>query len=145
MKTILTVILFSIAFISNAQDFQTSDSSFVIVHKDPRIDLLIKKQSSINFATKKAAGKTMRGYRLLVINTNSRDEAMDAKTKIYTYFPEIKSYLVYQAPFFKLKVGNFQTRDEAKKYQTMMNSLFPKGVFILNDTIEVKGEKETED
>ena len=87
----------------------------------------------------------MRGYRLLIINTNSRDEAIAAKTKIYTHFSDQKSYLAYQAPFFKLKAGNYQTREEAKKYQDLMKTLFPKGVFIINDTIEVKPEKETEE
>ncbi len=82
----------------------------------------------------------MRGYRLLVVNTNSRDEVIAAKTKVYTYFPELKSYVVYQTPFFKLKAGNFQTRDEAKSYQQAMNSIFPKGVFIIGDTIEVQPE-----
>ena len=86
----------------------------------------------------------MRGYRLLIINTNSRDEAIAAKTKIYTYFADQKSYLTYQAPFFKLKAGNYQTREEAKKYLGLMKTLFPKGVFIMSDTIEVKPEKEAE-
>ena len=43
-------------------------------------------------------------------------------------------------PFFKLKAGNFKTRDEAKRYQSLMNAIFPKGVFIINDVIEVKPE-----
>ena len=83
----------------------------------------------------------MRGYRLMVLNTNKREDAIAAKTKVYTYFPELKAYLTYQAPFFRLKAGNFKTRDEAEKYRKELAPLFPKGVFILNDTIEVKGEK----
>ncbi len=59
----------------------------MIVHKDPRIDALVKKQAAINIAYKKAAGRTAQGYRLLIINTNSRDEAIAAKTRIYTHFP----------------------------------------------------------
>ena len=86
----------------------------------------------------------MKGYRLLIINTNSRDEAIAAKTKIYTHFPDQKAYLTYQSPFFKLKAGNYQTREDAKRYQDLMNVLFPKGVFIISDTIEVKPEKDNE-
>lgn len=84
----------------------------------------------------------MSGYRLLIVSTNSRDEAIAAKTKIYTHFPDQKAYLIYQAPFFKLKAGNYQTREEAKKYQDLMKIIFPKGIFIMNDTIEVRPEKE---
>lgn len=127
--------------------FAQADSSGVgvVVHKDPRVDLLVKKQASINVATKKSVGRTMRGYRLMVVNTSKREDAIAAKTKIYTYFPELKAYLVYQSPFFRLKAGNFKTRDEADKYRKQMNPLFPKGVFIVNDTIEVKAEKTEEE
>jgi hypothetical protein len=130
---------------SFAQDSGFYRGPTVIVHKDPRVDALVKKQASVNSAFRKAAGRTMKGYRLLIINTNSRDEAIAAKTKIYTYFSDQKSYLTYQAPFFKLKAGNYQTREEARKYQELMKTLFPKGVFIMNDTIEVKPEKEAEE
>ncbi len=86
----------------------------------------------------------MKGYRLLVINTNKRDEAIAAKTQVYTYFPELKAYLQYQSPFFKLKAGNFKTRDEADEYRKRLNIYFPKGVFIMNDIIEVKPEEREE-
>ena len=145
MKITLVSLLCFLTIASSAQDSTSFGGSSVLVHKDPRIDALVEKQSYINIAVKKAAGRTMRGYRLMIVNTNSRDEAIAAKTKIYTHFPDQKAYLTYQSPFFKLKAGNFQTRDEAKRYQSLMNNLFPKGVFIISDIIEVKPEKEAED
>jgi hypothetical protein len=128
---------------TSAQTSATQTSS-VIVHKDPRLAVLEEKQSNINTASKKASARTMRGYRLLVINTNKRDEAIAAKTKVYQHYPELNAYLSYQTPYFKLKAGNFQTRSEAEAYRKKMASMFPKGVFIINDIIEVKGEKEDE-
>ncbi|HYC29839.1 MAG TPA: SPOR domain-containing protein [Chitinophagaceae bacterium] len=121
------------------------DSSSVVIHKDPRLDVLVKKQAEVNAAIKKANARTARGYRLLVANTNKRDEAMAAKTKIYSNFPELKSYLVYQSPYFKLKAGNFKTREEAQQYQKLLSVYFPKGVFIMNDMIEVTPEKDKEE
>jgi len=143
MKTVLVLL----SFVLFSSSFAQTDSSGVgvLVHKDPRVDLLVKKQASINTVSKKSIGRTMRGYRLMVLNTNKREDAIAAKTKVYTYFPELKAYLTYQAPFFRLKAGNFKTRDEAEKYKKEMLPLFPKGVFILNDTIEVKGEKTEEE
>ena len=145
-KAILILSLFFFkASIAQDNNTTTVDGPAVVVHKDPRVDALVKKQASINITNKKAAGRTMRGYRLLVVNTNSRDEAIAAKTKIYTHFPDQKAYLTYPSPFFKLKAGNYQTRDEAVRYQKLMNTLFPKGVYIINETIEVKPEKDSED
>jgi len=122
-----------------------SDTSSVIVHKDPRVDVLLKKQGEANAAVRKANARTAKGYRLLVVNTNKRDEAIAAKTKVYTNFPELKAYLSYQSPYFKLKVGNFKTREEAKEYQKYLQAFFPKGVFIMNDIIEVTPEKDREE
>lgn len=135
---------FLFSFILIVAGVSAQDTSSVVVHKDPRLDVLLKKQGDINAAIKKANARTARGYRLLVINTNKRDEAIAAKTKVYTSFPELKAYLVYQSPYFKLKVGNFKTRDEAIQYQKSLGFYFPKGVFIIPDTIEITPEKDSE-
>ncbi|MGZ3851883.1 MAG: SPOR domain-containing protein [Flavisolibacter sp.] len=139
MKYFLLLSLIIIAF-----DVSAQDTSSLVIHKDPRIDLLLKKQGDVNAAIKKANARTARGFRILVINTNKRDEAIAAKTKVYTNFPELKAYLVYQSPYFRLKVGNFRTREEAQDYQKTLGYYFPKGVFIIADTIEVTPEKDNE-
>src|SRR5215204_5541676 len=144
MKKLLLLFGLFILKTGFAQTAITDDSSAVVVHKDPRVDALVKKQAAVNAAIKRASARSMKGYRLLVVNTNKRNEAIDAKAKIYTYFPELKAYLVYQTPYFKLKAGNFKTRDEADKYRQNLNTVFPKGVFIINDTIEITPEKDKE-
>lgn len=121
-----------------------ADSNYVIVHKDPRLDQLIKKQIQINEETSREARRIGKGFRLLVVNTANREEAIAAKGKVYAYFPELKTYLIYQSPYFKLKAGNFKERKEAEDYQKKMKKHFPKGVFIMNDAIEVKLDKESE-
>jgi len=117
------------------------DSNSVIVHKDPRLDLLVKKQATINEVTSREGRKTDKGFRLMIISTNNREEALAAKTKIYTHFPELKAYLWYQSPYFRVKAGNFKDRKDAESYQKRMNMYFPKGVFIMKDIIEVKSAK----
>ena len=146
MKTLLIAILF-ISIKSFGQDtipVRPADTNSITIHKDPRIDLLVKKQAQINEETSRESRRMGKGYRLLVVNTNKRDEAVAAKTKVYTYFPELKSYLIYQSPFYKLKVGNFKERKEAEEYLDRLKKYFPQGVFIMNDTIELKLDKETE-
>lgn len=117
------------------------DSNSVIVHKDPRLDSLVKKQAIINEVTSRDSRRTGKGYRLMIISTNSRDEAMAAKTRIYTSFPELKAYLWYQSPYFRVKAGNFIDRKDAEAYQRRMNIYFPNGVFIMKDVIEMKPAK----
>lgn len=140
MKKLLLLASLFVLKASFAQESTTTTVPSMVVHKDDRIDALVKKQAAINERSKRISGRTMRGYRLMVLNTNNREEAIAAKTKVYTHFPDQKAYLTYQSPFFRLKAGNFQTRDDAKRYQTLMNKIFPKGVFIISDVIEVKPE-----
>lgn len=144
MKIFLLIIAMAVLGPVFSQDRAAADtlSRSVVVHKDPRVDLLVKRQAATNAAIKKSSARTAKGYRLMVMSTNKRDEAISAKSQLYSYYPDLKSYLIYQSPFFKLKVGNFKTRDEAEKYRKSMAPLFPKGVFIINDVIEVKPEKE---
>jgi len=117
------------------------DTNSVLVHKDARLDLLVKKQAYINEVTSRDGRRTDKGFRLMIISTNNRDEAYAAKTKVYTYFPELKAYMWYQSPYFRVKAGNFKDRKDAESYQRRFNTYFPKGVFIMKDIIEVKSGK----
>jgi hypothetical protein len=139
-------------FWASGQPLQAQDSLFikprqnskVSVQKDNRIDLLIKKQIQVNEETSRQSRRQDKGFRLLVISTTLREEALAAKTKVYTYFPELKAYLFHQSPYYRVKAGNFKERKEAEQYQRRLELLFPKGVFIINDVIEVKLKGATE-
>lgn len=147
MKFIFFIALFCFSATAFAQDStwkKEIDSNSVIVHKDARLDLLVKTQAQINEVTSRDGRRTDKGFRLMIVSTNSRDEAMAAKTKVYTYFPELKAYLWYQSPYFRVKAGNFKDRKDAEAYQKRMNTYFPKGVFVMKDIIEVKPGKDNE-
>lgn len=145
-KFLLSLSLLAATVSLQAQDtvMDTARKS-VVVHKDPRIDLLVAKQAQINEETSRDARRTVKGFRLMIISTNSRDEAIAAKTKVYTYFPELKAYLWHQSPFYKLKAGNFKDRKEAEQYQKKLNEYFPKGVYIMNDMVELSGDSLRDD
>ena len=61
--------------------------------------------------------------------------------QIYQQYPELQPYILYLPPNYKLKVGNFKTEDEAQPYVDKLSKLYPTGVYIIHDTIEVKPEK----
>ncbi len=144
MKMIFFIAVVFFTVTGYAQDStwkKNMDSNSIVVHKDPRLDLLVKKQAQINEETSRDARRIVKGFRLMIITTNSRDEAIAAKTKVYTYFPELKAYMWHQSPYYKLKVGNFKERKEAEEYQKKLKVYFPKGVFVMPDKVEVKPGK----
>lgn len=139
MKTFLTLFCF-LTFMSNG--FAQTEST-VVVHKDPRIDILLKKQAEANdLSTRNSAKRrTARGYRLLVVSSNNRAEAIAARTKILTNFPELKARMEYRALYYRVKAGDFISRNDAQAYQKRMASMFPGSIFIMSDVIEVKPEE----
>lgn len=118
-----------------------TDSGGVVINKDPRIDILIKKQIDINEETTRDTRRTAPGYRIQVINSNDRNKVFAAKAKIYQLYPDLKPYLMYQPPYYKLKVGNFKTKEEAEEFRQGLARQFPTGLYIVKDVIEVKPEK----
>ena len=138
MKSLIFVLCFCVSLAGLAQ----TDSGSIVVHKDPRIDLLMKKQIEINEITTRNSRRSAQGFRIQVISTNNRTKAMDAKTKIYQRFPELKAYLMYQSPFYRLKLGNFRERSEAEEYLSQIQPIYPTGVYVVTDTIEVRPDQQ---
>jgi len=135
-KSILLLLLFI-----SGTTFAQVDSGSVVVHKDPRIEELVRKQVRINEETTRDSRRNMPGFRIQVINSPDRNKVFSVKARIYQQFPELKPYLMYQSPNYKLKVGNFKTQEEAEDYQKQLSRLFPTGLYIVRDVIEVKLDK----
>ena len=135
---LVTGIFFTLSVYSQA------DSNTVAVHKDPRIELLIRKQAEINEVTTREARRNMPGYRIQVINTTDRNAAIQAKTTVYKFYPELKAYLLYQAPYFRLRVGNFINKKDAENVQRQLSKEFKQNLFIVNDVVEVNPDKSGE-
>jgi hypothetical protein len=117
---------------------QSADTSGVVVTKDPRIDLLVRKQTAINEETTRESRRNVPGFRIQVMNTPDRNKVYDAKAKVYQEFPDWKPYLLYQAPNYKLRVGDFKTEEEAQAALQQLSRLFPQGMYVIHDIIELK-------
>jgi hypothetical protein len=127
-------LLLVLAFLYNGMVY-AQDS---LINRDPRVDSLIKKQIQINEVTTRDSRRNIPGFRIQVASSNDRNLVFNIKTKIYQLYPELKPYLIYQPPNYKLKVGNFKTPEEADPYLQKLIQNFPSGVYLVPDIIEVK-------
>ena len=143
-KIVLFCLIVSVVSISKAQTVVDTIGSNVFVVKDSRLDLLVKKKAEIN---KKAADakKPSKGYRIQVLNTTDRNQALAAKSKLLTLYPDQKTYLMYTAPYFKIRIGNFVERSEADDLKKELARMFPTGVFVIPSEIEYKAPPEKEE
>ncbi|PWV48150.1 sporulation related protein [Chitinophaga sp. S165] len=135
------ILLFSgllIGGLAMAQDAPIASTGGVKVVKDPRLDLLIRKQIYINTL----AIRNQPGFRVQIISTNKRNEANDIKARVMQLYPDYRTYLDYQAPYFKVRVGDFKSREEAAELREKLTNSFPGGVFVVPAIINVSPEKE---
>ncbi|HVS94491.1 MAG TPA: SPOR domain-containing protein [Mucilaginibacter sp.] len=103
----------------------------VEVVKDPRIDTLIARRAELN---KSVGLDQVMGYRVQIFAGSNRREAYDARAKFQQQFPDIRSYIIYNEPNFKVRAGDFRTRLEAEKFQDQLKKLFA-GTFIITEKI----------
>ena len=132
MKYLLAV-LFFLPLVSVAQ---------VDIVKDHRLDLLRLKQEELNKKAYIENNRTGAGYRILVVSTNNRQQAIDVKTRLMRDFPDEKTYLIYQSPHFKIHIGNFKTRQDADALRKKITRIYPTGVIVIPSTIEMKPEED---
>ena len=121
------------------------DSSSIVVRKDGRLDILNAKQAALNKqASRMTSTGLYHGYRLQVLSTQSRDQAYQVKSELLQRFPEQKTYVLYQSPYFKIRFGNFIERADALRYKSVMSSLYSQVIYIVNDNVEYKPKEEEE-
>ncbi|WP_212001794.1 SPOR domain-containing protein [Chitinophaga sp. HK235] len=121
-----------------AQDYAQAGNGTVKVTKDPRLDVLIRKQIYINTLSVRSQS----GFRVQVISTNKRGDANEAKARVMQLYNDYRTYMDYQAPYFKVRVGDFKTREEATELRDKLSSLFSGGVFVVPAIINVSPDKE---
>lgn len=147
MFFILALIISSVKI--NAQSSLIKDTMLVngnlTIIMDTRLELLAKKEAEINEAIANGP-KFAKGYRLMVLNTTDRTEAMSLRSKLLQLFPEQKIYMTFQPPHIKVKLGNFLEKNEAEEYikEINQNKLVSTEIYLLSEIIEIKTEKNKE-
>lgn len=98
-------------------------------YEKPAIKVIERK-----FVEEHSASKTMSGFRVQVF-FGTREEALKLKGEFLQLFPEQKAYVSYQAPNFKLRVGNFRSQLDAEKFLHNIKEEFP-SAYVVNDKVE---------
>ena len=144
----ILALLFSAVKI-NAQASISKDTTISIgnitVFMDSRIELLAKKEAELNEAIANGP-KFAKGFRLMVLSTNDRTQAMNLRARLLQLFPEQKIYMSFQPPHIKVKLGNFLEKTEADQYkkEIILNKLVTTDIYLLPEIIEIKTERNKE-
>ena len=115
-----------------AQDTTMVCNKYAQVKEDVEITNLVTKYDEYN--RKK---EFTDGYRIQITYTDVRSDAYKSKGQMYKDFPDLKSYVEYEEPSYKLRLGDFKTRLEATFFLQQVTPLYP-GAFIVKDKIRIK-------
>lgn len=109
--------------------------STVVVHQDNRLELAMLGRST------NSTHPTARGFRVQVFSSNSprtaKNDAFRIEKMIESEFPETAVYVNYYSPFWKVRVGDFRTINDAQTCRSQIIETFPN---LRSETYIVKEE-----
>ena len=132
MKNLKFIFIFLFAQINNLCYGQTKDTVRAVVVQDERINGLLNKYILMN-----GEKRTIEGYRVQIFfasGNNSKKMANDTKTEFLANHPTISTYILFQSPNFKVRVGDFRTKLDAYKFYKEIVADYP-SAFIVKDDI----------
>ncbi len=100
------------------------------IYQDPSLMILLEKSNRI----KEKEG--LEGFRIQLYSgseQNARDKANEISQEFMIAFPEFNSKLIYteyQAPYFKLRVGDYRNKNEAFEFYHLVKKNFPNSYIV---------------
>lgn len=127
-------ILLLISISSHAQTSPTRGHLEII--KDSRLDSLIAHRYTKGKGSTTRSGNYISayGYRVQFYSGPNRKEAFNAQNRLLQMHPELRTYINYKEPNFKVKAGDFRSRLEATKLLQDLKGIFS-SMFILSEKI----------
>lgn len=164
-KYILAALTLAAAMTSSAQQSADTPASVSITEKindqgvitvkhsdalEQRIKPLSKSQDGVSpdsASVTKPTGpvKKIGGFRVQVFSDNNSSTAKnEARSKgriISARFPQYGAYVIFNSPYWRLRVGDFRTREEAEAAATEIKRAFPaysREIRVVPDRINVQ-------
>ncbi len=153
IKKVILNSLLSICFVSGAQYASAQDSDNIVgqITNDGKVTIV--QPDALNARLNKvieytdtisdiATEKQLAGYRVQVFSDNNtrtaKGEARVKARNISERFPEYRTYVIYNSPFWRLRVGDFRTQEEASDAAIRIKVEFPsysKEIRVVRDRI----------
>lgn len=119
--------------------FILDDMPNVLVHQDSAITLLLEDKSY----NRQRGQHQVSGFRVQVYASNTpqvaKNEALDLYETISSQV-NMPVYVISEPPFWKVRLGDFLTREEAIEYKNQLNILFPHlqgSTYVVPDQVTV--------
>lgn len=150
---ILFLLIIACLFIQSAvaQEFETlikqPDTTEITilenlpVERDSRLDKMLKWHIEKN-----AEREGMEGYRVEIFfssTPDAKEQALNTKVNFLSEYPEYAVHIKFIAPNFRVRVGDFRTKNEAWKLYKQIQKEYPTA-FVVSDIINFPLLKENQ-
>ena len=126
-KFLLISCLVIVGFTTKAQTFmqdsvERDSLGEVNIIQDIRLEELLKTDSIIN-----SKNPGFNGYRIQIFlgGSTDRERAFEVKEEFKELFPDERAYVIYTAPDFRVRVGNFRSKLESIELYKACLRYFP--------------------
>jgi hypothetical protein len=144
MKQILFLAIFTLFSIAisaqvsyqNSTGVETKDPEIIkniLVQQDPLLSEMLEWHISKN-----KENKQIEGFRVEIFfssDIDAKEKALKKKVEFLTLYPENTVHVKYVAPNFRVRVGDFRTKNEALKLFKEIKNTYPLS-FIVTDNID---------
>lgn len=87
--------------------------------------------------------KSARGYRVMIYAGTDRAKANSTKADFMRRFSNVRVYMTYALPQYRIKVGDFATRESASQLYRQLNSLYSP-CMVVPDIVEINTFKKND-
>ena len=131
LRKTATLFLIFLAFAAVAK----AQKGNVVIVENPQISTLVEKHKYLNEKQK------IVGWRVQIFfdsGNNSKSRAFSKKGEFMTKFPNMPVYLMFQSPYYKVRVGDFRTRIDAEGFKQKIVGEFT-DAFVVKEEINFPG------
>ncbi len=82
---------------------------------------------------------SLEGFRIQIYSGSgitSKNDASEAQAKFLKMYPEEKAYIIYNAPFWRVRVGDYRSRSEALILLNKLQSSFGGSYIVRDNTVK---------
>lgn len=99
-----------------------------MLHQDSALDVRLSRNSG-TLKVDKDGNIATQGYRIQLFSDNKRNSREEAELRsdvVAQDMPQIPIYVTYLSPFWRLRVGDYRTFEEANAQMQQLKKKFPK-------------------
>jgi uncharacterized protein YxeA len=132
IKILMLILFFSLFTALNAQNTRQQsnyNSENNYLKRDERVDQLQEAQRRIN------QRNGMSGFRVQIYTDSGNRSKLRTdrvKAEFDAQYPNIPSYISYDEPYYKLRVGDFRTRLDAIRFLNRVSSTYLSAIIVVD-------------